>query len=489
MTTGEKPAAKPAAREPESRLWWHSPAVVVTFVGTIGVLLSAVVSDETFRVLWNEPKLVTTQTLLIFEIGTLTFGFGAAVAAAAIPKQDNLSRKWPNLDDTTRTVLHWASVGLFPVILLGYGTLFFLLFRSGFSVTEILGAGENQWDTPVKNAIGSVPVVSTLVVFTAPAVVISMLLLVDRYSRAELGRLVVLVVMSLAQAQVNSERSAFLGAVVPIVLVGTAAMARSGRWRRRIAKAVPAFLLVGVVFIFSLGEYFRTWSFYKEHGTGTFPEFVLYRLAGYYATALNNGQIILDHLNWPNRIPYDTIEFFWSMQGIYQLRLYEFLGGRARPNAKAGSGAPGSLYQDALHHFANPEFNNTSGYVAPYVDYGIVGGTLFLLFAGGFAGVLYRGFCRGWPFALLLFPIGWTGYAEFPRVYYWSNPGVTYMWIASLAVIVAIQISRRLAARRRASIFRSEPGDIAAENQRELVAVTVDSGKHHRKDQAAEPGV
>lgn len=480
MTTGGKPAAKAVVREPESKLWWHSPAVVVTFVGTVGVLFTAVVSDETFRMFWNEPKLVTAQTLILFEVGTLAFGFGAAVAATAIPKEDNLTRKWPNLDDTTRKVLHWASVGLFPVVLLGYGTLFVLLARSGFSLSEILGAGDNQWDTPVKSAIGSIPIVSTLVVFTSPVVVISMVLLADRYSRAELTRLVILVVLSLLQAQINSERSAFLGAVVPMMVVGTAIMARSGGWRRAIAKAVPAFLVVAVVGIFSVGEYFRTWSFYKEHGTASFPDFVLYRLAGYYATAVNNGQVILDHLNWPNRIPYDTIEFFWSMQGIYQLRLYEVLGGHERPNGKAGSGAPGSLYYDALNHFANPEFNNTSGYVAPYVDYGAVGGTLFWLFSGAFAGILYRGFCRGWPFALLLFPAGWAGYVEFPRVYYWSNPGSTYVWIATAGVIVAIQICRTLAARRAARTFRTESDRVVAENRRELVAATANSGENHR---------
>lgn len=457
MSTGETPAAKVVAREAESRLWWHSPAVVVTFVGTVGILLTSVVGEDTFRIFWNEPKLVTTQTLLLFEVGTLAFGFGCAAVSAMIPREDNLTGKWPNLDDTTRRVLRRASVILFPIVLVGYLTLFVLLARSGFSLAEILGAGDNQWDTPVKNAIGSIPIASTLVVFTSPAVVVSMILLADRYSRAELSRVVILVFLSLVQAQVNSERSAFIGTMVPIAVVGAATMARNGGRLRTVAKAIPAFLVVGVIGIFSLGEYFRTWSFYKEHGTASFPEFVLYRLAGYYATALNNGQVILDHLNWPHRIPYDTIEFFWSMQGVYQLHLYELLGGHERSNGKAGSGTPGSLYYYALNHFASPEFNNTSGYQAPYVDYGPVGGTFFWLFAGALAGILYRGFCKGWPFALLLFPAGWAGYIELPRVYFWSNPGLTYVWIAAGAVIVAIQIARMLAARRAANTFRPEP--------------------------------
>jgi len=475
-------------------VWWHSPAVIVTFVGTVGVALTAIVSDEAFRMFWSEPKLVTTQTLILFEIGTLAFGFGAAAASATIPRQDNLAHRWPNLDDTTRAVLHWATTILFPLVLVGYGTLFVLLARSGFSLAEILGAaGENQWDTPVKNAIGSIPIASTLVVFSTPTLVISMVRLADRYSHKELVRVVTLAVLALLQAQINSERSAFIGAVVPIAVIGTAMMVRSGGRLRTIAKTIPVFLTVMIVVIFGAGEYFRTWSFYKEHGTLSFPQFVLYRLAGYYATALNNGQVILDHLNWPLRLPYDTIEYFWSLQGIYQLRLYELLGGHERPNGKAGSGTPGTLYYYALNHFANPEFNNTSGYVAPYVDYGAVGGTAFWLFAGAFAGILYRGFCRGWPFALLLFPVGWTGYVEFPRVYYWSNPGGTFLWIASVSVIVAIYVSRLLAARSAVSTFRTEspapPSAVLDESPRELVVSaatrsgeTHDRGEHHPAD-------
>jgi hypothetical protein len=198
--------------------------------------------------------------------------------------------------------------------------------------------------------------------------------------------------------------------------------------------------------MFGLFEYFRSWQFYRTRGDLSFVEFASNRLAGYYATAINNGQVILDHLTFPGRLPFDTVEAFWSLQGIYQLRLYEVLGGHERPYNKTDY--RDSPYFHALDQVANPEFNNPSGYVAPFADYGHVGGLVFFAALGVIAGLLYRGFCRGHVAGLLIYPYCFTGLVELPRYMYWFQGRCTYSWIALFAVLLAVAVVRRRETRR-----------------------------------------
>jgi oligosaccharide repeat unit polymerase len=95
---------------------------------------------------------------------------------------------------------------------------------------------------------------------------------------------------------------------------------------------------------------------------------------------------------------------------------------------------------DVLNQYANPEFNNPSGYVAAFIDYGAVGGLIFLFVIGLLAGFLYRGFCSAKPFGLLLYPIMFIGLLELPRYMYWSQGRTTY---TLLALIILAALLRR----------------------------------------------
>ena len=90
--------------------------------------------------------------------------------------------------------------------------------------------------------------------------------------------------------------------------------------------------------------------------------------------------------------------------------------------------------------FANPEFNNQSGYTGPFVDYGTIGGLVCFLLIGLTAGVLYTGFCRGRIFGLLLYPAAFIGLLELPRYFYWSQGRASYVWIG--LIVVALMVSR-----------------------------------------------
>ena len=110
-----------------------------------------------------------------------------------------------------------------------------------------------------------------------------------------------------------------------------------------------------------------------------------------------------------------------------------------------------SPYFDVLRHYANPEFNNPSGYAAPFADYGLVGGLVFFLVVGIVVGMLYEFFADGRPMALLLYPVAFIGLVEMPRYLYWVQGRTTYTWVALLAITVLIAKNTRQSRRRGAA--------------------------------------
>ncbi len=65
-----------------------------------------------------------------------------------------------------------------------------------------------------------------------------------------------------------------------------------------------------------------------------------------------------------------------------------------------------------LNHYGNPEFNNQSGYVGAFVDYGRVGGVICMLLIGLLAGFLYRQFSQGKPIGVFVYPVVFIGLVE-----------------------------------------------------------------------------
>jgi hypothetical protein len=427
----------------ELKLWWLSPIAISVFVGIASILPTAFVGDQQFRTLWRSPKSVTTETLMMFGCGVLALAFGALIAVAVAPKRVGLSAAWPSLNDRTVAVLRRASTVLTALTVAGYAGFLILILRSGIGPAELLAGSSIDGTVSVRDRIGTLPGITTLTQVGIAAVVVSMIVLVRSYSRAELAKVLVVLAFAVPRAYVFTERLAILELVVPIAVIVAARMSFERGIRGTVAQLIPIGSLVSVVLVFGTFEYFRSWRFYRLHSSASFPEFALSRFAGYYATGINNGQVILDHLRWPGRIPFDTVEGFWTAPVIEQVELYEKLGGHVRPYTR---GDVDSIYSAALKQFANPEFNNPSGYVGPFVDYGLAGGLLLMFAIGVVAGLLYTSFCRAKLPGLLLYPVVFTGLLELPRYLYWMQGRTAYTWVGLIVVlVVALRAQREVA--------------------------------------------
>jgi hypothetical protein len=416
-----------------------SPAVIPLVIGAVSLIPTALVGDVQFRTLWNTPKEITPDTLILFGFGAVALASGALIGIALSPLPRRSSAPWPGLGQDALGLLRHASTLLTALTLAGYLGFIYLIARSGLTVAQLFGGSEANGNALVKESIGTIPGLTTMTQLGIGAVVVSATVLVQQFSRFELAKLLIVIGMAVPRAYIYAERLAILELVLPVTVVIAAKLSIGGRTRRAIARALPVVGIAMVVVVFGLFEYSRSWNFYRAHGETSFVGFALSRLAGYYVTAINNGQLILNHLDWPGRWPYDTFEGFWSAPGVQNVALYERLGGFPAPYTKTGS----SPYMDMLGQFGNPEFNNPSGFVGPFIDYGWLGGLVWLVVTGVVAGLLYQQFCSARFLGLLLYPVFFIGLAELPRYLYWVQGRAIYTWLALLAIVVLLARGRR----------------------------------------------
>ena len=429
---GRKP---PTAAFPAPRVWWLSPIVVSLFVAVVSIVPTALLGDQQFRSLWRTPKWVTRETLLLFGCGAAALAFGALVAIATAPMTRPLSAPWPGLNDRSVRLLRRSSTALTAATVVGYAGFVVLIVRAGLGPLELFPRAPSG--ILVRDVVGTIPGVTTLTQFGIAAVVTSTILLVREYSRGELCKLLTVIGLALPRAYVFSERLAILELVVPITVILAAQLSIHRGLRRSLMQVIPFVSFLAVVVIFGLFEYFRSWTFYRTQVGTSYAEFALSRFAGYYATAVNNGQLVLEHLQWPKRLPYDTIEAFWRAPGIESIGLYQTLGGHPPPY----TGTQSDPWIGVLNHFANPEFNNQTGYVGAFIDYGRFGGVLYFLLMGVIAGLLYHRFCHAKALGLFLYPVVFLGLLELPRYIYWAQGRTTYAWIGLLVIVALVSKS------------------------------------------------
>lgn len=440
LTTLIRPrgAAARAPLSPRPALWWLSPVAIALIIGAASIIPTALVGDESFRTLWRTPKSITTETLLLFGCGAIALAFGALIAFAVYAAPRPGVTRWPALDEDTLRLLSRAGTVLTALTVTGYVGFCFLILRSGLSFGQLFAGSDDDGYLPAKDAIGTIPGLTTMTQLGVAAVVIATTVAVQRFSWVEVAKVAIVIGLAVPRAYIYAERLAILELVIPVSVIVAAHLSVGRRRQRATARLLPLAGLALVVVVFSVFEYNRSWSYYRTHGQTSFVEFALSRLAGYYVTALNNGQLILQHLDWPGRWPFDTIDGFWSAPGIEQAGLYERLSGHPPPYAR-GNVSP---YFDTLAQFGNPEFNNQSGYVGPFIDYGWFGGLLFMFAIGVVAGLLYRQFCHGRPLGLLVYPVFFVGLVEMPRYVYWGQGRATYAWLA-IAIVLFLLYRRR----------------------------------------------
>ena len=416
-------------------VWWLSPPGAVAFVVPVTLGLAAYYSPADFRTYFRTPKSLTSGTAALFAVGGFALTLGALVAQSGT-RQPTRPGRWPWLEEPQLAVLRRSSTVLYRVTLIGYLSFVLAAARNGVRAADVVSAvlRQNVASGRLEAQIGTVPGITTLTQVGIAWAVVATLVAVHRPDRRDGARAVVLGVITLLRAYLLTERLAVIEVAVPIIVVVLLRASQSpSSLRRAMVRVAPVPLVALLLLGFAASEYSRSYQFYKTRTNDGLLVFSAKRLSGYYATAYNNGQLLLTHEHYVGRLPFDTVQALWTAPGISQLHTYDRLTGRDQ----------GQDYNDILNTYGNPEFNNPGGLAAPFVDYGQYGGLLALFCAGLATGLGYRAFVNGRVLALLLYPLVVTGLFELPRFLYWTLGRTVPAVVALLLVDRAVTRSRR----------------------------------------------
>jgi hypothetical protein len=430
--TGETGTAsaqlRAAAAESNAPLWWLTPPGVVLMVVPVSLLLAWLYPDETYRQAWSTAKSLDTDTVRNLAIAAMVFVV-AALATMLFTQQRALTGRWPALTPRALALLRRAHWWLFAGTLFGYIALMAAGLSRGARPADLLArlVGAPVSADALKEQFAPVTGVTSLTQLGIGFVIVTTFLLLADPNRGLMVRMGVVLGLGLLRAFLLSERLAILELVLPLLAV-VAMAAMANRTLRPALRALPAVLLPLGVALFALFEFGRSWSFYRSRTGGSFLEFAGERFAGYYATAYNNGQLLISHSERTADVPYLSIQGIWEAPGVAQLGLYE----------RVNDAVPVDWLW-LLGSYGNPEFNNQCGVCVPVGEFGAAGAAVFFAAVGVLVTLTFVGFTNAHPVGLLVYPVLFTGLWELPRYLYWTQGRLlpVLMVLLVLGVVIA----------------------------------------------------
>ncbi|MEZ5785529.1 MAG: hypothetical protein R3D62_03360 [Xanthobacteraceae bacterium] len=209
------------------------------------------------------------------------------------------------------------------------------------------------------------------------------------------------------RAIVYSERIALIEIAFPVlVILCRGSLLTRALPLRIFRETLPLLLLLGSPLFFAAFEYNRSWVALYQYRYDSLWAFALERMGIYYVTSLNNICGFLDRIAWPTFN--GEITFYW----LYRFPLIgplmtEVFGASLRPELN-----------DFLESNGIEEFNNSTGILVAHQDWGVVGGSLFLLALGLFAGRAFRSFRELRGFLQYFYPVILYALFEILRIGY-----------------------------------------------------------------------
>lgn len=429
---------KKAIPGPEStsgnmRIWWLNPTIVFPILMTVILIGAYYISSDNYVSFYRVNKFISEANISYSILPVCCFVLGGILASLAgrgtksskafgevIVKRDSFIKMWINL--------------LFGFTMFGYAVWFLIMLRSGFSLGLFLNvlSGEPGAIYGIKENFNNVAGVTSFTNFSIPFVILTSYYLFYNKKKVYIWMLAIVFVFTMLRAVFFLERLAIMEFIVPLAVVYFSMRAKLGR-RPKFLSVYPIVGLVALIGFFGASEYFRSWLSYYVNYYPSFWEFIVTRFFGYYVTAINTGTLYMEHLgfHWLP-FPSSTAEFIWKFPGVPD-NAYESIYGFE----------PQAVINNTLATMGNPEFNNPSGLLQPYNDYGFSGALVFWVIVGFFTGVLYNHFKKGHTFGMMIYPIWLVGVLELPRYFYFGSGRFFPCWIIIVAFTFILHYNRK----------------------------------------------
>ena len=410
--------------------WWLHPAWCLGLVCGLTLLL-AYLQDPVAYELYGTLKYVESWHVGVGVLAIFVFVTGC-VFGNAVQRESEI-RKGVDLD-VVRRWFHLC-VGL---TIFGYLVWLAVGLKNGATPVlflDILRSDDAKVIESIRDEyFPTIPGVTTCTQFGLPALILGLYLYFVG-DKKTVRWMAIIVVLALIRAILNSERLALIELVLPAVVLTIRLFVlpmTKHLWTRRAGLVAPVVAPLALVVVFGSFEYFRSWHYYVDD-FDSYPQFVTWRLSGYYTTAHNNGAMALE-TNQSLPLPYHTLQPFWKFPGVASTPFgYEKLTGIDVEVA----------HMEMLENYGNPELNNGGGLFLPILDWGFPGALIFWLGYGFLAGALYRSFLRGNLSGLLFYPIVFQSLLDVPRILVICGTRLTPALVVLVLVLLTAQVAEQ----------------------------------------------
>ena len=251
------------------QVWWLNPAYVAGLMGVLVPVAAYVTPEAMFLSQWRTPKYFDGYFLVLSLALTALFAFGAAASMT-------LAKGSAPVDWKRELPWTWIARAFWLCVVLsiaGYLAWAGVAMVRGASPGLALGVlrGEKGASYLMKEVyLGTISGVTTLTQLGIPAMILGVMLGAVNGWRKVIAPLIMLSLLAVIRALFNSERLAIIELAIPALVIGLRLIVlESPRFHGRlkgILQFAPIGGAVGLVGIFAVFEYFRSWTTYYAGG-------------------------------------------------------------------------------------------------------------------------------------------------------------------------------------------------------------------------------
>jgi oligosaccharide repeat unit polymerase len=414
---------------PAELAWWLHPIPIFVLLNGFTGLGAYLASSDTYLRLWKTPKYITDDIMMITIGLIIAFCAGVGLALGNQPAYHSKSEWQGSVSFPQALLLFKVS---FWLCIMAYGVWVSIAISRGLGLSvfkSIFTGGQSIYT--FRDFFETMPGITTGTQFGIATVILGTLIGAAAGWKIVRFKLTVVFLLAVVRALLYSERLAFLELIVPFLVLWLAQPAAwtGRRALRTLIRIVPVLGVATAYIVFTVFEYFRSWSIYYSARESSLFTFGLWRLLGYYVTSANNSAFLIASLRQPLGAPYFSFYFLWHLpmlsdfaHDVFSWMHFDYV-----------------VFMNLLRAGANPEFNNPGGLLSPVIDFGVLGGLLYWAVMGLITGYLYSLFVRRHPLGMCLYPVCFLTLTELPRYIFWGGgrafPALAFLLLSAFLLL------------------------------------------------------
>jgi len=400
----------------KSKIWWMNPIYIIIFIHLPILTTAYYLEPKWYKFTASQLKFIDTQYYFFGIVGFLFLITGIKTTQFIRLGKCDAS----NMLNTRRLDLIFN--GMLYLYIAANIILFYEFIKNPSYFIMIANAElEQGYGRELAQTIPGITTLSQLGICLSIICSYKISLNIEKNRYIKLMFLIVFI--SLIRAFVRSERLA----LIEVLVVFSLPFCLYNQKFKKIIKLIPIIAVPGLVLIFSISEYFRSWIHYYNKRYDYFSEFIFDRFSSYFMIAQNSAVSYLKYIEI-NDYPWLTNQWLFKFPGLGYLNdLYR---------------SEYDKYMSFLRIHLDPQYNNYAPIYAIYTDFGILFGCFILFILGLLTGHFHRTFQEQNGIGTFIYPAWFIGVLELSRTYSWGSSRFFIVFV-TFFIIYLFCIDRR----------------------------------------------